>query len=70
MALKPPVEASVIREYKRKIEIHMKYTNNLTELFRREFEGNAWRHPKEHDLQISGDLKAKWDQLEEDLERL
>ena len=58
MTLKPPVEASVIKENKRKIEIQMKYTNNLTESFRREFEGSAWRHPKEHDLQILGDLRV------------
>ena len=69
-ALESPIEASVIKKSKKKIGNQMKYTNDLMESFREEFKENAWRHPKEHDLQISGDLKAKWDQLEEELERL
>ena len=64
------MEASVIKKNREKIEIQMKYTNDLMKSFRKEFIGNAWRHPEQHDLKITdkGDLMARWSNLGKVLE--
>ena len=63
--LKWPVDAAAILQNKKRIEIQINYTNDLMESFSNQFEGNAWRHPKQHDLQVPGKVKVKWESLEE-----
>ena len=41
----------------------MKYTNELMESFRKEFEENSWRHPKDFDLKIPGEVRVQWETL-------
>ena len=55
------VNEADVKKWKQQVEIQLRYTNSLTDMYRKAYPQSAWHFPKEHDLKLppSWDLKGE-----------
>ena len=59
------INEEVIKKWKQQVEIQLRYTNGLTDMYRKTYPKSAWHFPEDHDLELPTGWNLQGDELRE-----
>ena len=59
------VNEADVKKRKDQVEIQLRYTNSLTDMYRKTYPKSAWHFPEDHDLELPTGWNLQGDELRE-----